>query len=202
MNMKIHASKKLLYSLGVVGIIFIIAFVAFVVSPFAKNKIPAKFNQARSNASLLSADIVSKLKTTSDGIKSLQKDTQKKNFRGLDAVLKGLQNSRLAREKAVSLAKELENMALSIPDISPSEARQTAVVAISSEAALINKMISYNEGLANLLSLLQKKYTKGTVGIAQINNVIDELNSNAEQINKFNDQFVKLMNTFDSYYKD
>ena len=93
-------------------------------------------------------------------------------------------------------------MALAIPEISPDDARQTAIVAISSEAALINKMIAYSDGLNRLLALLKDKYTNNNADYEEINNVIDALNSDSEQINQFNTQFNTLMDNFDQYYQD
>jgi len=199
--MKFHFSKKWWYALAAVGAIFIIAFVAFVVSPFAKNRVPSAFNNARTQASATAQDIVTTLKGTTDSIAALQSKENQKGSDVLSVVLKSLQDTRVAREKAVILASDLEKMALAVPDIYPDSARQTAIVAISSEAALINKIISYNEELTHLLSLLQDYYSGKNITVADINSTIDRLNKNADQVNSFNRQFVSLMSKFDSYYE-
>ena len=66
--MRLKASKKFYYSLIGVVAIFVIAFLAFVISPFAKNRIPSTFNEARINASSLSQEIVSILGLASGNI--------------------------------------------------------------------------------------------------------------------------------------
>lgn len=185
--------------IGVVGL-FVIAFLAFVISPLAKNQIPSSFTEARSEASLLATDIVDILQGTADNIGLLQ--AEEGDSRELDIVLGEIRNSKTARDKAVLLAGALERMALAIPEISPDDARQTAIVAISSEAALINKMIAYSDGLNQLLVLLKNKYINNYTDYAEINDVIDGLNSDSEQINQFNAQFNKLMENFDQYYQD
>ena len=198
--MRTRFSKKLSVSMIGVGVLFAIAFLAFVISPLAKNQIPSSFTEARSEASLLAADIVGILQGTADNIELLQ--AEKGDFRELDVVLEEIRNSKTARDKAVLLAGALERMALAIPEISPDDARQTAIVAISSEAALINKMIAYSDGLNRLLALLKDKYTNNNADYEEINNVIDALNSDSEQINQFNAQFNTLMENFDQYYQD
>ncbi len=198
--MRTRFSKKLSVAMiGVVGL-FVIAFLAFVISPLAKNQIPSSFTEARSEASLLATDIVDILQGTADNIGLLQ--AEEGDSRELDIVLGEIRNSKTARDKAVLLAGALERMALAIPEISPDDARQTAIVAISSEAALINKMIAYSDGLNQLLVLLKNKYINNYTDYAEINDVIDGLNSDSEQINQFNAQFNKLMENFDQYYQD
>lgn len=198
--MRLRASKKFYYSLIGVIAIFVIAFLAFVISPFAKNGIPSTFNEARINASSLSQEIVSILGETSGSIGKLQE--AQRQSESLEIVLNSMQDVKNARDKASELALQLEKMALSVPDISPDKAKQTAIVAISSETALINKLISYNEGLNNLLFVLQKRFNGGNVSIENINNLIDDINRTADEINEFNKQFVDLIKKFDSYYEE
>lgn len=199
--MKFNVSKKFYYSLGAVFVIFLIGFLTFVISPFAKNEIPSSFSESRAKAGNLSKNIVSLLSQANSNIHNIQ-NSNERSSKVLGRVLDSIKSTKDARSKAVNLAAELEKMAFAIPKISPNEAKQTAIVAISSEAAFINKLISYNEGIINLLSLLQKKYSSGGVSVKKINNVVDSINNDAEQINQFNKQYVDLMKKFDEYYKN
>lgn len=185
-----------------VFVIFLVGFLTFIISPFAKNEIPQSFNSSRISASKLSHDIVFLLSATTKDIKNIQ-GNNKKSSEILEVVLNSIQKTKDARKKAVGLASLLEIMAVNVPKISPDEAKQTAIVAISSETALINKLISYNDGIVNLLYLLQKKYTGSeNVSVDKINSVIKNINGDAEQISKFNSQFIDMMDKFDSYYKN
>ena len=200
--MSSRVSKKFLLALVIVAGLFVVAFLMFVISPLAKNQIPPSFNESRTQASLLADDIVEIFQGATDTIVQLQQKGVAQGHSELTVVLEEIQNVKTAREKASLLAKELETMAIAVPEVSPDAARQTAIIAISSEAALINKIISYGEDLNQLLSLLKDTYVKGKTDYDKINNLVDQLNAESGQINEFNAQFVRLMKKFDEYYQE
>jgi hypothetical protein len=200
--MSSRVSKNFLLALVIVAGLFVVAFLMFVISPLAKNQIPPSFNESHTQASLLADDIVEIFQGATDTIVQLQQKGVAQGHSELTVVLEEIQNVKTAREKASLLAKELETMAIAVPEVSPDAARQTAIIAISSEAALINKIISYGEDLNQLLSLLKDTYVKGKTDYDKINNLVDQLNAESGQINEFNAQFVRLMKKFDEYYQE
>ena len=69
-----------------------------------------------------------------------------------------MNNNNEARSQAVNLSVQLEIMAKNLADISPASMGQIALQAISSETALINRLITYNDYLIKLLEVLQKRF--------------------------------------------
>lgn len=198
-------SKKLWWAGGIVAIFAVAGFIAFIFSPLSKAQIPSSFTDSRQAASGYAAVIVNDLSSVSGDIAQLQ--TLYRNggssTAALDIIVAATAKHQDARDKSILLATELEKMARAIPDIRPDSAGQTALVAISSETALIGELISqYNESLGLLLVSLRNHFS-GTQNqdSAKLNAMVDAINTDTQSINQMNDQFVQLMQKFDSYYK-
>ena len=195
---------KLWWSAAVIVLFAIAGFVAFIFSPLSKAQIPSVFTDSRQSASGYAASIVDDLSSVSGDITQLQALYRARGSSGaaLDVIVAATAKHQDARNKSILLATELEKMARAIPDIHPDGAGQTALVAISSETALIGRLISqYNESLGSLLVSLRDHFS-GTKhqDPAQLNAMIDNINGETQSINQLNDQFVQLMQKFDSYY--
>lgn len=198
-------SKKLWWAVGVVVVFAVAGFAAFLFSPLSKAQIPSSFTSSRQLAAGYASTIVSDLSSVSGDITQLQDlyRTHGSSSAALDIIVAATAKHQDARDKSILLATELETMARAIPDIHPESAGQTALVAISSETALIGKLISqYNESLGALLISLRNHFS-GTQrqDSAQLNAMVDSINSETQSINQLNGQFVQLMQKFDSFYK-
>ncbi len=198
-------SKKLWWAGGIVVFFAIAGFLTFVFSPLSKAQIPSSFTDSRQSAAGYAATIVGDLSSVSGDITQLQDlyHAHGSSSAALDVIVVATAKHQDARDKSILLATELETMARAIPDIHPEAAAQTALVAISSETALIGKLISqYNESLGLLLVSLRNHFSGAQPqDAAQLNAMVDNINSQTQSINQLNDQFVQLMQKFDSYYR-
>jgi len=196
-------SKRLRWVMGTVVVLVIGAFLTYIASPLARNRVPSEFNESRQLAASVAQNIVGMLSETSANLSKIQElEQQQKGYRALDIVAGEIEKNKNISDQASQLALHLEIMAKQIPGISPDYAAQTALVAISSETALINQLLVYNNNLNNLLLLLRDRYMHGGVSLEQINSVVDEINQRMESINSLNTQFVQLMESFDTYYRE
>lgn len=182
--------------------LIVIAVISFFVVSWGSN-IPTEFKEGRNLASLAAKDIVYLLDETSDNLKKIKTLEQKQDWRGaLDIVYSEIEKNKTVSKKALDLTNQLERMARAVPEIEPASARETAIVAISSEVALVTTLNSYINGdLNELLSLLRSRLTGMGGDYITMNELISSLNKKKDSINLMNDQFVKLMGDFDKNYK-
>ena len=197
-------SKKLWWAASIIVVCTIGGFIAFIFSPLSRAQIPSSFVDSRQAASGYASSIVGDLSSVSGDIAQLQAlyRARGSSAAALDVIVAATTKHQDARDKSILLATELEKMARAIPDIHPDGAGQTALVAISSETALIGRLISqYNESLGLLLVSLRDHFSGSKYeDAAKLNAMIDDINSETQSINQLNDQFVQLMQKFDSYY--
>jgi hypothetical protein len=88
-------------------------------------------------------------------------------------------------------------MAKNLAQISPASASQKALEAVSSETALISRLITYNDYLTQLLEVLRGKFL-GKNSNDKIPELIQKLNNEAQAINDLNQKFNETMKEFDA----
>ncbi|MBI4160213.1 hypothetical protein HY504_03530 [Candidatus Wolfebacteria bacterium] len=182
-----------IFILVIIGGYFIVRFV--IVEP---RSAPREFLEARSGAAAIAADIVALSDQTSSRLGGVAKlDSEKKYTEALVMVSEELSRNRTARERAVDLSRQLEIMARSLSQISPQTASQKALEALSSETALISRLISYNDFLNQLLEILRSKFLDKGDG-SNIPELIKRINNEAQAINDLNKKFNDAMKEFDS----
>lgn len=184
----------IIFALAVLAAYLIIKFFA----PAAKN-IPMEFLQARQESSLIAENIVSISGRTAKSINQISELDKNKNYtEALNLISEELNNNREARENAIKLSSQLEIMAKNVSQISPTAAGQTALRAISSETALISRLINYNDYLVKLLEILQAKFLeKEKNSNDKITDLINKINEETRAINDLNNNFSTLMQEFD-----
>ncbi len=174
---------------------FILRFLA--VEP---RNIPKEFLGARQEASLIAQDIVAISNQSTDNLAKIAAfDQERKYTEALLSVSQELDRNQQAREKAVKLSVQLEMMAKNLAQISPASAGQIALQAVSSETALISRLITYNDYLAQLLGVLQGKFLGKSDG-DKIPELISKINEEAQAINELDQKFNNLMKEFDSNF--
>ncbi len=160
--------------------------------------IPDDFSNARQLAWNYSQIIAGAVKDTPQNLKLIQQlENAGQSTQALNVLIEEAKKNASAQDAAIKLSGELETMAKEIPNIKPQKSGEAALVAISSETTLIYKLVAYNNYLSNLLELLRQKLTGRLYGVAQINSVIDSINSEIDEINGLNIQFVDYMKSFD-----
>lgn len=196
------STKKLWWVVLSVIVICLIVFLSFIISSASDNQVPSSFNEARVDAAESSESIVQTIDETKEAIDSIQTlEQERKEVEALELVVKQLERNRQTREEATKLALSLEEMAKQVPNISPREAAETALVAISRGTALISMLISYHNDLNELLMLVRDKIERGIGDYYEINMFIEGLNKQKEQINILNKEFNDQMELFDSFYQ-
>ncbi len=160
--------------------------------------IPPEFLKARTEASLIAQDIVNLSNQTSENLaKVAELDNQRNYTEALVLVSQELERNREARQKAVGLSVQLEQMTKNISSISPQSASQKALEALTSETALIGTLITYNEYLNQLLEALRNKFVEKEPS-QKIPELISKINQEAKTINELNAKFSEAMEEFDS----
>lgn len=178
--------------------ITLIAYFVLRFLPLEPKNIPEDFLRARQEASLIAQEIVTFSGESADNLSEIaQFDQERKYSEALILISGELERNRQAREKAIKLSTQLEIMAKSVTQISPPSAAQIAIQAISSETALISRLITYNDYLTQLLEVLREKFLGKSDG-DKISELISKINDEARAINDLNQKFNDIIKEFDS----
>lgn len=188
--------KRIVIAVIILVIAVLIAYFSWL---YVGTRVPSDFANARQAAWGYAQTIASAVKDTPQNLQQVQElEKEGKSTEALNLLVAEAQKNSTAQDAAVKLSGELETMAKEIPNIKPQRSGEAALVAISSETALIYKLVSYNNYLANLLDLLRQRLTGKLYDVSQINSVVDSINAEIDSINSLNDQFVQYMNNFDN----
>jgi hypothetical protein len=192
-------SKKVKRTILAVIILVVVILVAYFGWSYVSTRVPSDFANARHAAWGYAQIIADAVKETPQNLQKVQElEKQGKNIEALNLLVIEGQKNASAQSAAVKLSGELETMAKEIPNIKPQKAGEAALVAISSETALIYKLVSYNNYLASLLELLRQQLTDKLYDTRPINSVIDSINADIDSINNLNAKFTEYMNNFDN----
>ena len=164
--------------------------------------VPDDFLRARKEASLISQDIIGFSNKSSDNLNKIFELDKKGNYvEALDLLAQEIENKRQARKRAIELSAQLEKMAKSVPEISPTSASQSAIQAISSETALISRLITYNDYLFQLSEVLRSKFLGQTKNSSErILELINKINEEVRVINELDRKFNEVMEDFDGTF--
>jgi len=160
-------------------------------------KVPNDFLQARQNIAFIAKEIVVLSDQTAKNIEAISiLDRDGKYDEALNLVTREISKNQEARVKAISLSSEVQKMTNSIPDLRPAPLQSLALEALNNKVSLINRLITYNGHLYDLLSVLQNKLLGKTDG-DKIPELIAKINDEARAISELNDKFNDLMRQFD-----
>lgn len=164
--------------------------------------VPDGFLRARQKASLIAQDIIGFSRESSDNLNKIFELDKKGNYvEALDLLAQEIGNNRQARKRAVELSAQLEQMARVVSEISPTSASQAAIQAISSEAALISRLITYNDYLFQLSEILRAKFLGQIKNSSErISELIGKINEEVRAINELNKKFNEIMEGFDGAF--
>lgn len=164
--------------------------------------VPDDFLRARQEASLIAQDIIGFSNKSSDNLNRIfELDKEGNYIEALDLLAQEIENNRQARKKAVELSTQLERMARAVSEISPTSASQSAIQAISSETALISRLITYNDYLFQLSEILRSKFLGQTKNSSErILELINKINEEVRAINELDRKFNEVMKDFDGTF--
>ena len=161
--------------------------------------IPPEFLKARQQASLIAADIVGVADESSKRLEEISRlDGEKKYADAIKLVAQELEHNNQARQRAIYLSNQLETMAKNVPNITPGSSAQKALEAVSLETTLINRLITYNDYLNQLLGILRDKFLgQNKNSHDKIAELVSKINEEAKAINEINQKFNDKLSDFD-----
>ena len=179
-------------------LVILIAYFIVRFLPLEIRKIPKDFLKARQEASLIAEKIVNLSDESRAKLEEIAKlDRDRDYTNALILISKEIERNREARDRGIELAAHLEIMAKNLAQISPASSGQRALEAVSSETALISRLITYNDYLTQLLEVLREKFLGRNNG-DKVPELIEKINNEARAINDLNRKFNEAMKEFDS----
>jgi hypothetical protein len=183
-------------------IVFIaIVIVSAVMAWFSSKKsgVSKDFTQAREQGALIAQNIVTLSdQSTKDLAQVNDLDKSGKYTDALVLTTSIVTKNQNLHDEAISLSDQIETMATSLPSISSADARQAALDAISSRLALVSELVDYSQDLNKLLVTLQGHFTGTTVQPGDVQTIVNQINTDVNAINNFNDQAQQSMIRFDT----
>ena len=167
-----------------------------------KKVLPEEFSEARVKGATLAKSIVD---LSSESLKNLTEiaryDEEGDRSEALILISKEVIKNRETREQAIKLSSQLEKMARSLTNIKPTKARVLATEAVSSEVALVSRLISYNDYLLQLFETLRDKFQNTSRNPnGRVQQLINKINEEASAINQFNRRFNQSLAEFDQVF--
>jgi flagellar basal body-associated protein FliL len=164
-----------------------------------KSSAPADFAQAREQGALIAQSIVDLSNQSTNGLAQVNGLDKSGDYTSaLVLTTNIITKNQALHDQAVSLSDQIEAMAKSLPEISSSDARQTALDAISSRLALVSELITYSGDLQKLLSTLQSHFTGASIKPGDVQAIVNQINTDVNAINNFNSQAQQSMAQFDA----
>ena len=126
---------------------------------FPPKHVPEEFSDARSYGAVVAQRILELSKNTSAKLNEILEQDRNYNYsEALLLISQQLIANRENNQEALKLASQLERMTRFSNQISPSDARQIATEAVTSEVALVSRLMVYNEYLRQLFDVLKQKF--------------------------------------------
>jgi len=185
-----------------VGAIIISAFITVKTVYFPAKSLPPEFSEARLRAASLAQKIVT---LSNDSLKSLEEvaqyDKQDDSSQALILISRQIIKNRDNHDATVQLSSYLERMARSLPDIKPAKARQIATEAVTTEVALVSRLLTYSDYLAQLFDVLRAKFNNSLSNPdGRVEELIRKINQEAEAINDLDTRFNDAIAQFDKLF--
>lgn len=160
-------------------------------------RVPDDFLQARQNVASIAKEIVVLSDQTAKNIEAISiLDRDGKYDEALNLVTREISKNQEARAKAILLSVEAQKMTNAIPDLRPVSLQPIALEALNNKVSLINRLITYNGYLYDLLNILQNKLL-GKINGDKIPELIAKINDEARAVSELNEKFNDLMRQFD-----
>lgn len=160
-------------------------------------RVPDDFLRARHNIASIAKEIVVLSDQTAKNIEEISiLDRDGKYDEALNLVTREISKNQEARVKAISLSAEVQKMTNSIQDLRPISLQSIALEALNHKVSLINRLITYNGYLYDLLNILQNKLL-GKISGDKIPELIAKINDETRAVSELNERFNDLMRQFD-----
>lgn len=166
-----------------------------------KSYVSSDFLEARSSASNIANELVSLIKDSQNGLKAISEEDAAGNYtKALELVLSEINRNATIKNTAVELSDQLKKMTISLGGVSPKNAADIGFEAVTTEIELVQHLLTYNKYTQDLLTALRSRFeVNGTVEKRQkIEELIGNMNREADMINTLNEKYKNLMSEFDS----
>ncbi|MDP2629434.1 MAG: hypothetical protein Q8P45_01890 [Candidatus Harrisonbacteria bacterium] len=196
-HMKDSRSKIVILVLS--ALIVLIPVVSLALIYLGDVEIPQKFANSRQIAVETATRLNGEINSSIESIEVIARYEREGNFQdALELANTELEKSGLREQLAASLAVQMEIMAQELVNIDSAKAREKALEAVSAQVAAVSRIIPYNKLFERLIELLQRKFAGENVPDNVISTTIENLNTDAQEINKLTEQFIKSINSFDA----
>lgn len=194
---KLSVRRVVSLAILVLAVIFIGKNVAF-----PDKYLPEEFTEAREQSAKIAEEIVAQSVYSAQLLDEISKlDREGNYYKALQIVSKELEKNKEANRKATTLSSRLEKMARAIEAIEPSRARQLATEALSSEVALVSRLISYNSYVGELFGVLGEKFKYGRdYSNGKVQELVKAINNEVYAINELNNRFNSALAKFDKIF--
>jgi hypothetical protein len=164
-----------------------------------KASIPKDFSDARQQGAIIAQNIVDLSNQSTNDLAQVNDLDKSGNYtEALSLTTNIISKNQTLHDQAIALSDQIETMARSLPNISSSEAQQAALDAISSRLALVSELINYSGDLDKLLVTLQGHFTGTSIQPGDVQTIVDQINTDVNAINNFNNQAQQSMTQFDA----
>ncbi|TSC96411.1 MAG: Uncharacterized protein Athens071426_191 [Parcubacteria group bacterium Athens0714_26] len=199
---QVSLTKKVL---RVILYLAILALLYFFVRYFInRGSVPDDFIEARRQSSVIASQIVRGIESSLSNLDLIAENDRNYNFhKALGLVYLEQDKAKEGKAEALKLNKQLNVMASAVPFIKPEGARNAALGSVSEEVSLISHLINYDSYFSGLLDTLKLKFS-GDISYdsSDVQTLIQNMNSEAKEINKLNDSFNNKMAEFDKIISD
>jgi flagellar basal body-associated protein FliL len=164
-----------------------------------ENRIPQGFTDARVQANTISQKIVDISDRSTTELQQVNTDDNKGNYTdALTLTTSIVTQSQDLRDQAIALSDQIATMTRSLTSLSSLDAQQAALESISSRLALVSELVNYSGDLGKLLATLQGHFTGTSIKPGDVETLVNQINTDVNAINNFNDQATQAMVKFDS----
>lgn len=170
---------------------------------FPPRYLPSEFSDARTKGAIVAQKIVELSRNTLSQLNEVSKyDQQRNSSEALIAISNALIANRENQVESVRLSSQLTAMAENLSRIQPERARQLATQAVTSEVALVSRLLYYNTYLNQLFEALKVKFEKPWVSYldGQVQDLVTKINDEAQAVNELNKEFNAYMAEFDKIF--
>lgn len=194
-------SKSLKYIIPLA--VLVIGFYSIRFLSSSKISVPEEFTASR----MKSAEIGRNIKALSgNSLNNLRKiaefDEAGKTSSALGLVSEEVLNAKKSHSQAMELAKELEIMAKDLKLISPQSAKIVATEALTSQVALVGRLLSYNNYLKELFDVLKSKFENGIKTDGRVKELVNSINYEVQAINSLSAESSAIFSTLDALIKE
>jgi|GEM_PF-5571701 hypothetical protein len=171
--------------------------------------VPQEFKSTRAQAAQTSDQIVSEATASITNLNAISSAYNSGDYNtALNLAIEEANHNNAERSSASSLSTQLGTMANDLYQIRPESAEQVGVQAIGKEYQILENLVNYiglTDQLLNELKIgyvSQSNATSSTATLNKnLNNTVGQLNTYAQSVNSLNQQYLSLMDQFDTLTK-